>query len=95
MTEKTGILRRMIECGVVAVARSDDPSQLVLAAEALKEGGVDVFEVTMSVPGALQVIRDMSQRFASEIIVGAGAIWMVRRRRRLSCRARGLLLAPA
>ncbi|MBS1253024.1 MAG: KHG/KDPG aldolase [Anaerolineales bacterium] len=74
MTQGTDILSRLIDAGVVAIVRTDDPSQLMQVAEALKAGGVDTFEVTMTVPGALDVIREATQRFGSEILVGAGTV---------------------
>lgn len=71
---KTEALLRLTETGVVAVVRSDDPSRLVQVAEALNAGGIDIFEVTMSVPGALDVMRQVSERFGTEIVVGAGTV---------------------
>ena len=71
---KTETLLRLTETGVVAVVRSDDPSRLVQVAEALNAGGIDIFEVTMSVPGALDVMRQVSERFGTEIVVGAGTV---------------------
>lgn len=74
MTERSEVLSRIIEPGVVAVVRVDDARRLMETAQALKAGGIEAFEVTMTVPGALEVIRDVSQRCASEIIVGAGTV---------------------
>jgi len=68
------ILSRLIETGVVAIVRTDDPSQLMRVAEVLKAGGIETFEVTMTVPGALDVIREVSQRFGPDLIVGAGTV---------------------
>lgn len=74
MTERAEILSRLISCGVVAVARTDDASRLIETAAALKAGGVEAFEVTMTVPGALDVIREVSRRLASEVLLGAGTV---------------------
>ena len=68
------ILSCLIETGVVAIVCTDDPSQLMRVAEVLRAGGIETFEVTMTVPGALDVIREVSQRFGPDLIVGAGTV---------------------
>ena len=51
-------LRRVLDCGIVAVVRSPDAQQLVEVVKALADGGITVAEITMTVPGALEVIRE-------------------------------------
>lgn len=72
--EKNDILSTLIDLGVVVILRSDDPGQLMRAVEALRAGGLRAFEVTMTVPGALDVMRDVGHRFGSEILLGAGTV---------------------
>jgi 2-dehydro-3-deoxyphosphogluconate aldolase/(4S)-4-hydroxy-2-oxoglutarate aldolase len=72
--DKTAILSRINACGAVAIARVEDASELIPTVEALINGGVDVFEVTMSVPGAIDVIRDMSKHFGGDVLLGAGTV---------------------
>ncbi|MBI3286992.1 MAG: bifunctional 4-hydroxy-2-oxoglutarate aldolase/2-dehydro-3-deoxy-phosphogluconate aldolase [Chloroflexi bacterium] len=72
--EKNDILSALIDLGVVVILRSDDPGQLMRAVEALRAGGLRAFEVTMTVPGALDVMRDVGHRFGSEILLGAGTV---------------------
>jgi 2-dehydro-3-deoxyphosphogluconate aldolase/(4S)-4-hydroxy-2-oxoglutarate aldolase len=67
-------LQRVLECGIVAVVRSPDSQQLVDAARALADGGVTVIEITMSVPGALDVVRQVRQALGDRILLGAGTI---------------------
>ncbi len=50
-------LRQVLDSGIVAVVRSHDSGQLVETVRALADGGVSVVEITMSVPGALDVIK--------------------------------------
>ena len=54
-------LRRVLEGGIVAVVRSPDSQQLVEVTRALADGGVSVVEITMSVSGALDVLRQVRQ----------------------------------
>jgi len=72
--DKKQVLARIEACGVVSIARVEDASQLIPTVEALKKGGVDVFEVTMSVPGAIDVIRDIVKALAPDVLIGAGTV---------------------
>ena len=74
MPGKTEILARILECGVVTIARTEDSSWIAEAAKAVKAGGIDIFEVTMSVPGALDVLHNLSEQFAPDILLGAGTV---------------------
>jgi 2-dehydro-3-deoxyphosphogluconate aldolase/(4S)-4-hydroxy-2-oxoglutarate aldolase len=67
-------LRHVLECGIVAVVRSPDSQQLVEVARALADGGVTVVEITMSVPGALEVLRQVRQALGDRILLGAGTV---------------------
>ena len=68
-----GIIDQIIDCGVVAVLRADNPSQLMDVSKALREGGVVAIEVTMTVPGALKVIEEASAKM-DDTIVGVGTV---------------------
>jgi 2-dehydro-3-deoxyphosphogluconate aldolase/(4S)-4-hydroxy-2-oxoglutarate aldolase len=67
-------LRHVLECGIVAVVRSPDSQQLVEVAEALADGGVTVVEITMTVPDALDVVRQVHRALGDRILLGAGTI---------------------
>jgi 2-dehydro-3-deoxyphosphogluconate aldolase / (4S)-4-hydroxy-2-oxoglutarate aldolase len=67
-------LRQILECGIVAVVRSPDSGQLVEVVRALADGGVTVAEITMTVPGALEVLRQVRQALGDRIVLGAGTI---------------------
>ena len=49
---------RIIECGVVAVLRADNPSQLMDVSKALRDGGVVAIEVTMTVPVTIDTLYE-------------------------------------
>ncbi len=65
-------LGTMLESGVVAVVRVDEPSGLIPLAGALLEGGVAHTEITMTVPGALHAIEATVREFGDDVFVGAG-----------------------
>ncbi len=67
-------LRRVLDSGIVAVVRSPDSQQLVEVARALAEGGITVVEITMTVPGALDVVRRVREALGERALLGAGTI---------------------
>jgi 2-dehydro-3-deoxyphosphogluconate aldolase/(4S)-4-hydroxy-2-oxoglutarate aldolase len=67
-------LRRVLDCGIVAVVRSPDSQQLVEVCRALADGGVTVAEITMTVPNALDVVRQVRQALGDRVLLGAGTI---------------------
>ena len=71
---KEEYLRHVINTGVVAVIRASSGDQLVPVAHALIEGGVDVLEVTYTVPDATDVIRKVIQSVGQRALVGAGTV---------------------
>src|SRR3954471_5793334 len=71
---KESDLHHVLDCGIVAVVRSPDSQQLVEVARALADGGVSVVEITMSVPNALDVLRQVRQALGDRLLLGAGTV---------------------
>jgi 2-dehydro-3-deoxyphosphogluconate aldolase/(4S)-4-hydroxy-2-oxoglutarate aldolase len=67
-------LRRVLDCGIVAVVRSQDSGQLVEVCRALVDGGVSVVEITMTVPNALEVVSQVRRALGDRVLLGAGTI---------------------
>jgi 2-dehydro-3-deoxyphosphogluconate aldolase/(4S)-4-hydroxy-2-oxoglutarate aldolase len=67
-------LQRVLGCGIVAVVRAPDPAGLVEVVRALADGGVTVAEVTLTVPNALDVIREAKQQLGDRVLLGAGTV---------------------
>jgi 2-dehydro-3-deoxyphosphogluconate aldolase/(4S)-4-hydroxy-2-oxoglutarate aldolase len=68
-------IRQEIErLGVVAVIRMKDPAKLRAVFDALAEGGVRAIEVTMTVPGAVDLIAQLSKSLPPGIVLGAGTV---------------------
>jgi 2-dehydro-3-deoxyphosphogluconate aldolase/(4S)-4-hydroxy-2-oxoglutarate aldolase len=72
--EKREVFNRMMSEGLVPVIRVTSASEAIDVADAIKEGGVTLIEITMSVPGAIDVIKELTQKYKDEIIMGAGTI---------------------
>jgi len=60
--------------GVVAVIRVKDPAKLRAAVAAMAEGGVRALEVTMTVPRAIELIRELSLALTDGFLLGAGTV---------------------
>jgi 2-dehydro-3-deoxyphosphogluconate aldolase/(4S)-4-hydroxy-2-oxoglutarate aldolase len=67
-------LAKIMEEGVVPVIRVASAVEAFEVAKAIHEGGISVVEVTMSVPGALDVMKEVTQKFGKEVLLGAGTI---------------------
>ena len=71
---KQEVLRRISEVGVVPVVRASSAEEAMQVVEAIREGGVPVLEITMTVPRAVRVIEQVADRYGSEVVVGAGTV---------------------
>ncbi len=72
--EKLDTLQKILESGVVAIMRAKSSDQLLAAADAIREGGVNVIEVTMTTPGALDVISRAVSKYDESVVFGAGSV---------------------
>jgi 2-dehydro-3-deoxyphosphogluconate aldolase/(4S)-4-hydroxy-2-oxoglutarate aldolase len=66
--------RKILEIGIVPVVRAATAQQAIQAAEAVRAGGIPIVEVTMTVPGAIDVIAQLAKRMGREVLVGAGTV---------------------
>ena len=67
-------LRRVLDCGIVAVVRSTESAPLVDVCRALVDGGIDVAEITFTVPDALDVLKATRKALGDRIRLGAGTV---------------------
>jgi 2-dehydro-3-deoxyphosphogluconate aldolase / (4S)-4-hydroxy-2-oxoglutarate aldolase len=72
--DKSVVNERIERTGMIPVIRAESSDEAARVVEAIAEGGVDVFEVTMTVPGAVDLISSLAQRFGDEALVGAGTV---------------------
>lgn len=71
---RSEVIQQIIETGVIPVVRAASADEAMRAIDAIKEGGVSVLEITMTVPGAVRVIEEVAARYGSEALVGAGTV---------------------
>jgi 2-dehydro-3-deoxyphosphogluconate aldolase/(4S)-4-hydroxy-2-oxoglutarate aldolase len=67
-------LDRISRTGIVPVVRAASGAEALAEVEAIRAGGIDVIELTMTVPGAVDVIRELVKDCGDQIVVGAGTI---------------------
>lgn len=65
---------RILETGIVPVVRASSAKQALRAVEAVCAGGIPIVEITMTVPGAVEVIAQLAQSMGSEVLIGAGTV---------------------
>jgi 2-dehydro-3-deoxyphosphogluconate aldolase/(4S)-4-hydroxy-2-oxoglutarate aldolase len=66
--------RRIQESGLVAIVRASSADEALQAVEAIHAGGVEVIEVTMTVPGAVPLLETLSKRIGGKVLLGAGTV---------------------
>jgi 2-dehydro-3-deoxyphosphogluconate aldolase / (4S)-4-hydroxy-2-oxoglutarate aldolase len=71
---RAAIVGRIETCGIVAVIRLQDPASLRAVVDALAEGGVRALEVTMTVPGAIELIAELAPTLPGDFLLGAGTV---------------------
>jgi len=71
---KTEVLQLIRDTGLIPVVRAETSELAIRAVEAIKAGGVSVLEVTMTVPGAIAVIEQLSATFGHDALIGAGTV---------------------
>lgn len=65
---------RIEQIGIIPVIRASSEREAHIAAEAVCKGGIPIVEITMTCPGAVNVIRDLTKTQGSEILIGAGTV---------------------
>jgi 2-dehydro-3-deoxyphosphogluconate aldolase/(4S)-4-hydroxy-2-oxoglutarate aldolase len=68
------IVTKIEEAGIVAVIRMKEPDKLRAVVDALAEGGIRALEITMTVPGAVELIRQLAPTLPAGFSFGAGTV---------------------
>lgn len=71
---KSETMQRIREICVIPVLRARSQEDAIAIAHAIKQGGVPLLEITMTVPGALDGIRQLAASFGEQVLVGAGTV---------------------
>ncbi len=68
------VIRKVGEIGIIPVVRASSVEEANRAVEAICAGGIPVVEITMTVPNAITVIRELVQRCGGDVLIGAGTV---------------------
>ena len=71
---KQDVASKIIEIGVVPVIRAKSARLGMRAVEAVCAGGIPVVEITMTVPGAVDLIAELSKSVGADVLIGAGTV---------------------
>jgi 2-dehydro-3-deoxyphosphogluconate aldolase/(4S)-4-hydroxy-2-oxoglutarate aldolase len=74
MRSRTEIISLLTHPGIIAVVRAERHEQVPPICEALLAGGVIAIEITLTVPKALEAIREASKEFGSRALIGVGTV---------------------
>ena len=71
---KDQVRQKILDIGIVPVVRAASAQHAILAAEAVSSGGIPIVEITMTVPGAIDVIAQLARSMAGLVLIGAGTV---------------------
>ncbi len=74
MDNKEKNLQDIVNCGVVAIVRVASAQEAVEVCVAIAEGGVKPIEITMTVPGAIDAIKELKGVMKDNVLLGAGTV---------------------
>jgi 2-dehydro-3-deoxyphosphogluconate aldolase/(4S)-4-hydroxy-2-oxoglutarate aldolase len=86
------VRQRILEAGIIPVIRAPKPGLAIAAARAIAVGGIPIVEITMTVPGAIDVIAELTA--TTDILVGAGTVLDVETARRCIEAGAEFLVSP-
>ena len=73
--DKIDIIKKLGEEKLVAVIRAESEEQGFKIVDAVKKGGIKFLEVTLTVPGAMEIIRELVKKYRHEdVVIGAGTV---------------------
>lgn len=68
------VMQRIRAVGLVPVVRAASADDAFRAVEAIRAGGIPILEITLTVPGAVGIIRELTTRIGDEALIGAGTV---------------------
>jgi len=68
------VRQRILDIGIIPVVRASSQREAHIAAEAVCKGGIPIVEITMTCPGAIDVIRELAKSCGADVLIGAGTV---------------------
>src|SRR5437899_3038837 len=67
-------LDRLRQIGIIPVVRASSSDEALVAVDAICAGGIPILEITLTVPGAVNVIAELTRRLGDDALIGAGTV---------------------
>jgi len=71
---KIKVIEKIKEIGIIPVIRTDSAQKAQTIIKALIAGGLDVLEVTMTTPNAVELIAQLTSAYRNAAVIGAGTV---------------------
>lgn len=68
------VIQKIGEIGIVPVVRAASVTEAIRAVEAICAGGIPIVEITMTVPNAISVMREVAKQHGGKVLIGAGTV---------------------
>jgi len=68
------VVDRIRQIGVIPVVRARSSDEALAAVEAIRAGGIPILEMTLTVPGAIRIIAELTRRLGDDALIGAGTV---------------------
>lgn len=91
---KTEVRSKIKETGIVPVIRTDSAEKARTIIKALIEGGINVLEITMTIPGAIQLIAELTGEYNMVAVIGAGTVLDAETARRCVAAGAQFIVSP-
>jgi len=72
--DKREVSERIQDVGIIPVVRASSEQQALDAVDAVCGGGIPIVEITMTVPRAIEIIREVVRSCGGRVLVGAGTV---------------------
>jgi 2-dehydro-3-deoxyphosphogluconate aldolase/(4S)-4-hydroxy-2-oxoglutarate aldolase len=73
--KRSQVINKIVENGIVAVIRAESKEQGQKVVEAVLKGGITLIEITMTVPGAADIIKELAETYKGrDVLIGAGTV---------------------
>jgi 2-dehydro-3-deoxyphosphogluconate aldolase/(4S)-4-hydroxy-2-oxoglutarate aldolase len=72
--EKLKVLKKIKDVGIIPVIRTKSADEARSVSGAILAGGINILEITMTIPNAVELIENLAQELNNEAIIGAGTV---------------------
>ncbi|MHA1908534.1 MAG: bifunctional 4-hydroxy-2-oxoglutarate aldolase/2-dehydro-3-deoxy-phosphogluconate aldolase [Candidatus Thorarchaeota archaeon] len=74
MWKKQEAIDLIHETGLIPIIRVESSDIALKVADAFLDGGISIIEVTFSVPDAIKVVKELSEKLGDKVLLGTGTV---------------------